>query len=83
MNQGDGSFASVQYSPATQPDSQGPTFFSGIVTDDVNADGKVDVIVSHTTDRNTGAGVINVLVTFECRVFMFLSTQRPIQPRGC
>src|SRR2546422_6844025 len=52
VNKGDGTFASAQYSPAIQPDPQGPTFFSGIVTGDVNGDGKVDVIVSHTTDPN-------------------------------
>lgn len=62
VNNGDGTFASAQYFPAIQPDPQGPTSFSGIVTGDVNGDGKLDVIVSHTIDRNTGAGVINVLL---------------------
>lgn len=62
LNNGDGTFASPQYFPAIQPDPQGPTFFSGIGTGDVNGDGKLDVIVSHTTDQNTGTGVINVLL---------------------
>jgi hypothetical protein len=62
LNNGDGTIASPQYFPAIQPDPQGPTFFSGIATGDVNGDSKLDVILSHTTDPNTSAGVISVLL---------------------
>ena len=62
LNNGDGTFAAPTYFAAMQPDPQGPSLFSGMELGDVNSDGKLDVIVSHIIDQNTGAGVINVLL---------------------
>jgi FG-GAP-like repeat len=62
LNHGDGTFAPPRDFPALTPDPAGATYFSGITLGDVNVDQKVDVILTHTTDVNTGTGVINVLL---------------------
>ena len=63
LNQGDGTFAAPPRAfAALTPDPAGPTSFSGITVGDVNGDRKLDVILGHTTDVNSGDGIINVML---------------------
>jgi len=62
LNHGNGTFAPPRGFAALSADPAGPTFFSGITLGDVNGDHKLDVILGHTTDVNSGDGVINVLL---------------------
>jgi hypothetical protein len=62
LNHGDGTFAPPRGFAALTPDPAGPTSFSGITLGDVNGDHKLDVILAHTTDLNSGDGIINVLL---------------------
>jgi hypothetical protein len=62
LNHGNGTFEPPRGFAALTPDPAGPTFLSGITLGDVNGDHKPDVILSHTTDVNSGDGIINVLL---------------------
>ena len=57
LNNGDGTFSSPQGFPATRPDPDGPTRFSGLAVGDFNDDKKIDVLVTHTTDSSGTASI--------------------------